>query len=580
MPDPVPPSLPPRRFQVFESLWAVAAMYVAVVVALRWPLALGLTTDLPADLGDPAFVSWAIARASMKWTALLGGDFSAATNFWDARIFHPQPLTGAYSEHFVGHALLTLPAWWLTHNVLLSYNLLFLGSAVLCGIGMYLLVRDLTGLGTAAFVAGLCFACAPYRVSTSPHLQVQSAQWLPFALLGLRRFILSGRWTSLAGAVGALWLQNLASGYYMLFFAPLAGLWSVCWLTAERQWANAGRVTALVGAGVLALLLTLPFALPYLTVRRYFGATGRPIEEAAAFSADLAAWLTASPLLNLWGWVRVFPRAEGELFMGVALPLLAVIGVASAMTSRVHKTVTVFALVTGVFAIWMALGPTPSLMGKPVPIPSLFAVAYNYIPGFSVARVPARFHMTLLIAGTLLAGLGAGAIAARPWLLGTFAALAILDGAAVPFPRNTLWAPTSQAQPPPGRLTPTRPPRVYGYLATLGPESAIVHFPLGAPEHEIRYMFYSATFPSSMVNGYSGSPPPDWGDRIASLTWPLRDPDRAWAFMRTLGVTHAVVHDDVWRDDTGPELRALLAARGAKLVFHDGPDAIFQLPPQ
>ena len=51
-------------------------------------------------------------RACAHWTELLGGDLSAVTRFWDARIFHPEPLTGAHSEHFTAQALVTLPLWW------------------------------------------------------------------------------------------------------------------------------------------------------------------------------------------------------------------------------------------------------------------------------------------------------------------------------------------------------------------------------------------------------------------------------------------------------------------------------------
>ena len=55
-----------------------------------------------------------------------------------------------------------------TGNMVLCYNLLFLSTIVLAGWGMYLLVRELTGRPLAAFVAGLAFAFAPYRISEAP----------------------------------------------------------------------------------------------------------------------------------------------------------------------------------------------------------------------------------------------------------------------------------------------------------------------------------------------------------------------------------------------------------------------------
>jgi len=370
------------------SAWAVTAALLAVVVATRWPVAAGLTRDMPGDLGDPLFISWALARASSHWTELLGGDLSAATRFWDARIFHPEPLTAAYSDHFIAQALLTLPLWWLTHNPLLSYNVLFLGSAVLGGLGTYLLVRDLTGDARAAVVAALCFVCAPYRVSTASHLQVQSAQWMPFALFGLRRFIVGGHLGALAGAVAALWLQNLSSGYYMVFFAPVAGAWSLCWLTVQRRWHDARMLASLGAAGVLTLLLTLPFAVPYLEVQRRFGG-GRSLDEAATFSADVAAWLTASPALTFWWWVQAFPRLEGALFLGLGMPALAAAGMVTALkktAARDQRAAGLFALAATVFAVWMALGPQPSAWGRPLPVPSLHS------PKSTTTRSAGRFR--------------------------------------------------------------------------------------------------------------------------------------------------------------------------------------------
>lgn len=570
----------PARPGLLDNAWTAAGLYLAVVVVIKWPLVLGLTTDLPSDFGDPAFIAWALARASVHWTALLSGDLSAAVRFWDANIFHPAPLTGAFSEHFAGHALLTLPLWWLTGNVLVSYNVLFLASSVLCGLGMYLLARDLTGRGSAAFVAGLCFACAPYRVSTAPHLQVQTAQWMPFAFMALRRFIQHGRLLPLAGGVAAIWLQNLSSGYYMLFFAPLCGLWSAWWLWAAGQWANLRRTGGLLAGAALALALTWPFASPYLELQRQLGGARRSLTELSGFSADLGAWLTASPNLNLWGWVRLFPKPEGELFLGLALPALALLGVITAAgrdATRAQRVTVTFAAAIGSLAFWMALGPTPTVLGRPLGVPSLFVLAYEHVPGFNVARVPSRFQMILLLVGSLVAAFGAARIRQR-WLLAAVAALAIADGTAVPFPRNLVWAPTAELHPPPDRLHPSQPPGVYRYLATLDDRAAVVHFPLGANEYDLRFMVYSATHRASMMNGYSGAFPVHWPETVAALSRPMLDVKRAWSYMEANGVTHAIVHRDVWRDDTGARLAEALTALGAKVVFQDGGDMVFQLP--
>ena len=82
-----------------------------------------------------------------------------------------------------------LPVYWLTGNIILCYNLLFISTFVLSAFGTYLLVRDLTGDRRAAFIAGLVYGFLPYRIASVPHLQVMSSQWMPFALYGLNRFV-------------------------------------------------------------------------------------------------------------------------------------------------------------------------------------------------------------------------------------------------------------------------------------------------------------------------------------------------------------------------------------------------------
>ena len=88
-----------------------------------------------------------------------------------------------------------LPVYHLTGNLILSYNLLFLSSFVLSGLGMYLLVRELLGerpgVTQAAFVAGLIFAFVPIRIAQVAHIQSVSSQWMPLALYGFRRFIVT-----------------------------------------------------------------------------------------------------------------------------------------------------------------------------------------------------------------------------------------------------------------------------------------------------------------------------------------------------------------------------------------------------
>ena len=59
---------------------------------------------------------WALAWDCQQLLAILRGDFARLATFFDANIFHPLPLTLAYSEHFIAQAVQILPVWALTGN--------------------------------------------------------------------------------------------------------------------------------------------------------------------------------------------------------------------------------------------------------------------------------------------------------------------------------------------------------------------------------------------------------------------------------------------------------------------------------
>jgi hypothetical protein len=316
--------------------WHALAAYVALAIVATWPLARGLGRDVPADLGDPLFVMWVLAWDCERLLAILSGDLSRIAAFFDANIFHPAPLTLAYSEHFIAQAVQILPVWAITRNPILCYNLLYLTTFVLAGLGAYLFVRELTGNPRAAFVAGVVFAFAPYRFPQSSHLQVLSSQWMPFALYGFRRYFASagsadspggGRWRPLLGASAALVAQNLSCTYYLMYFSPFAAGYVLWEIWRRRVWAQRRLWIQLTLAATIVVALTVPLLLPYAMVQEQLQ-IARSRGELSVYAADVYSYFTAVREQVVWGEIaRAFPKAEGDLFPGVVAVLLALIGV-------------------------------------------------------------------------------------------------------------------------------------------------------------------------------------------------------------------------------------------------------------
>ena len=563
----------------------VFVLYIALACVMTWPAVTGMTSNLPSDLGDPMFVSGMLTWASKHWIDLLTGDLSAIWRFWEAPFFYPETLATAFSEHFLLHALLTLPVYIATQNILLCYNLLFLAAFALSGFGMYLFVRELTGRPMAAFVAGLAFAFAPYRFATIPHLQVMSSQWMPFALYGFRRYFATGRTKPLVLGALALWAQHLASGYYMIYFGPFVAIYVLAEIATRRLWTNLKVWLHVAGAALLALALTVPFGWPYLMLQRRYNYR-RGLQELTSFSADLLGWFTANPRSNVWGTLRTFDKAEGYLFPGVVTVVLAAAGLAYAwrkITARQGEhqamaTVAIFATFAIVLSVWMSFGPQVELRTQPVGFPALYKLAYDYVPGYDIARVPARFAMITVLALATAAGVALAVVERkRPWLVLVIGLFVLAEGASLPLVINSRWTSYSELLPPDLPHPERTIPAVYRYLATLD-NAVVAHLPFGAPEREIQYVYYAAIHGRRTVNGYSGAMPPAYVRRLPDMLNAAKDPDAAIVRMRHDGVTFIVVHTAAWSGDAGRNLAATFdRSPGVERLARFGDDYVYRL---
>lgn len=321
--------------------WPVAtasAVYVLAAVVMSWPLLPQISRAPAGDMGDPLFNAWVLAWGSDHVTAMLAGDAGAFTRWWNANIFHPAPLALGYSEHLAPQIVMGLPLWWATGNILLVYNTLYLATSVLSGLGMFLLVRELTGRPRAALVAGLFFAFVPYRIAQLPHLQVLSSQWMPFVLYAFRRYLEHGRTRVLAGAVLALAAQQLSCGYYLLYFSPFVPLYVIWEISARRRWRDWRLMAALAAAAAADVALTWPLLSPYLELRS-LGFEPRPLDAVAGYSADVLGYVTAHPTNRVWGpWLQGVSQAENELFPGLLPVLAACVGLAALARRRWRDT--------------------------------------------------------------------------------------------------------------------------------------------------------------------------------------------------------------------------------------------------
>jgi hypothetical protein len=599
-------------------------VYTAAALVLTYPLVRELTTIVPSDLGDPLLNAW-ILWWNAQTVPLTGA-------WWNAPAFFPSSDALALSEHLFGLSLLTSPVIWLTANTQLAYNLAFLLTFILSASGGYALGFVLTKRTEAAFLAGLAYGFAPYRMDQFPHIQTLASYGMPFALVGLHKYLEDrrARWLALVG--GAALVQGLTNGYYLLFFPVLVGLWMLWFRPVARPLA---ALAAIGGTFAAASLPFGPILLHYERVHEQLGLR-RDVGEIAHFSADITALTHGSTNLALWSWLPD-PGPEGALFPGLAVVLVAIAGLVwgrrekpAALADRslrrwlgpiplsIAGLATVFSLVALSVVIvgpWKVrvLGISISAMRATRPLWQAlvcwlaFVGSVPRVRAFLSSRSPMVFYVAATIVMwtlsfgpapafrghevfqgapyhwlTLLPGFSGLRVPARFAMLATLtlAAAASLALARL-LPRLgrrgqvALVAAATAGVLADGwlRQMPLEQPPPPSIVTPGAAPGAVLELPLGEPMHDVVTMYRGTAHGHPVVNGFSGYAPPAYD----TLRFALELGDQTvLAELASRGVRHVVVNVD--RDPKGFWQNYVAGYPGARLVRSDAGQRHYELP--
>jgi hypothetical protein len=503
-------------------LCAIALLSVLTVV-ITWPAALHMTTRVPGH-DDPLFSIW-----RLSWIAhALPHD---PRHLFDANIFYPHLHTLAYSDAMLFEGLLAAPLLWAGMNPVLVYNLVFFAGFISSGAGMFVLVRHLTSNANAALIAAAIFTLTPYRIEHYIHLELQWTVWMPLALWALHRAVDEGTvgWGLLTGLF--LWLQMISCVYYGAFLAVIVAALGLLLLVTRPE--RAGRALGpLLAGALLAVALTLPYAMPYLAATRELGP--RPEGEVLQFSAEWRSYLTAPYQNWLWGWTAWnYTGNERHLLPGLSAIVFAAFGLAW----KPRRLPWIY-LAVAVLAVVLSLG----LNG------ALYRWLYDHTFAFRGFRAPARFAILACCATSVLAGFGymtlqrlLAALPARRFVL-TFALVAIA------FESGS--APLALA------AQPTKIPPIYRFLQTLRP-TVIIEFPFD--DYDPTYMFWSTYHWHSLINGYSGYTPEDEVETTRLMeTFP---DEESVARLKELKTRYILIHRAFYKHDEYVDLMDAITRR-------------------
>lgn len=588
---------------------AVLLVYLVLALATTHPLWQHLSTAVPSDIGDPLLNAWILA-----WDA--HALLNQPHRLFDANIFFPLPNTLAYSEHLFATALLAMPLQVVSRQPLLAYNFVLLVSGALGGLGMYLLCLRWTGRRVVAFIAGLTYALAPYRLASISHLQLWTVQWLPFSLLALDQLLAcsggcdqdgqsattGGKSIGKAALLFGLFtlLQVLSSWYLAVFSVLVLALYLLTWL-GGCGWRRMRRALPwLLSVGSAVALLVLPVALPYFAVLPQLEAT-RPAEIVHQLGARPSDFLAAAPWLHLAGPLSAGFRArpgfteEHMLYPGLLVALLALTAIALFVYRAVTQKGYLIAHWRAGFWILTLIAALLFTVEGP------YGALTHLVPSLRVIRAPVRW---MTIATFAMAGLTGYALtwlhaqsATRSSFACPRAASLVHRGVGYVIPvliaigiyAESFAAPLPLAHV--GHIEETHP--VYGALQRLmlsgeGWRGAVLELPMyvaPAPEYpEAKRMLASSLGWWPLVNGYSGLTPArqvEWGQRLTAF--PSAEALATLRELGMLGVRYLIVHTaeapfDPARWQTSE--RYLVERSTTLLLLGDfGPDSLYVINP-
>lgn len=528
-------------------------LLLATLVA-TWPVVSTLGTLHAGCYSDLAVALW-----DMEWVERVL--FEGRSLLYSTDIFYPKGASLSY------HSISWLSGLWalplrLSLGSTAGYNLFFLSQTLACALTMFVFVRQVSGRSSAAWLAAIVFAFAPFRMHEAlSHPNLAGTTFVPLALWGFWQGAREPhpRWSWLAGVSLAL---TLLTGVHLFIMASitLGSYWLTDALSAGR-WRNPRfwRGSALT-LGTTLLCCSVPLAQFLLALDSLDAAF--EINSGEGRSLDpLGLWMPQPNHPMLGGLGRLFQELWGTpvaytVYLGWVPALLALVGLF--VPHALRRDLWPLALTCALLLV-LALGAelTVARQGRGVDLPWL-AVA-DWAP-VRALRHPDRFMLLVGACFAPLVGVGFVCLTQRlaggvtPGLALALGVVILLEYRSGPYPRSYQGPAPAYAQLPADRL-------------------ALLELPLtreGGKQSMLQQSYHGRPIVGGMVaRGMAqASSYNDTSPLLRRLASPRLPPYRcgafdlaaAWQRLEDDGVGYAVVERRYWRLQR-PRLAGYLPAR-------------------
>ena len=513
------PATPVR--DLFDRPWPVLGLFFLLTCGMTYPLVRDLTGSLPHGSGDLWQNYW-----NFWWWKKALFDLDAwplHTNY----LFHPFGIDLIFHTHSAFNMIAAMPVN-LVWGEAAAYNASVLAALTLSGLGMWLLVREWTGSGRAAFLAGLVFAFFPQHTEqTFEHLNLFSTQFLPWSLYYLLRTCRSGGKGSIAG-LGLTFAFNALCSWHL----GLKLLLTVTPIAAVELWSAPERRMRIARDLALAVMIATALLAPAVQPMVSEIAGGATYYEKGPVPRGIDASYLFTPHFGhpLWGGLvldnyldRAYQASGFICYLGFAPLVLAGLAVARRASGWLLW------LAYSVATLVLALGANPFWNGELLEGVTLPFAWLGSLPLLDVLRVANRFLILTSLGLAVLAGMGYAVIARRSnRLFYGLAALILFEYAWLPYPTQKVDFPAAYGE------------MLDGPILRIG---AVMDVPSYERNRSVHNMAMQTIHERPIADGYLSTFPP--GPLKAVENEPalnlLEGPVDAWRLVR-LGFDTVVLH--------------------------------------
>lgn len=483
-----------------------------------------------------------------------------------------------YSELFIFEAVLSLPFYLITSNIITSYNIVALLSMAASSFTMFLFTKYVTNKFWPSVIASLVYVFNPFVIGHYPdNLHYYSLYFIPLIFLYLEKFLKDHSNKNAFLIFLFLTLQSLTALTFGALLTVILPIYAVIRLIQSKLIKKPIDIKKFVNIGGIIGLIIFTFTIIGIerTYNIYFN--GEPIVRNAEETATFAPWVSdlfqTSPNNILYGWTRGWFKEnipqfsfgnpeyiERNLFLGFGVWILLIMSFK--LRKSEYKNLWLISLFCAFLCLILSFGPRVRFT-ESFSIPGIYGIVRAINPLLQDLRVSSRFMFLGYFFIALVAGISATKLGKT--FIFIILAVILIEFSSIPWKYETI---------------PQNVLNLYNFVQKQKDINVLVEMPMGnlftfvslADNQfiESSYMLYASQLHSkSILNGYSSYTPIKYPARVEYLSFNFPTPSKIDQ-LKKWGVDAIVLHKDFFKnkDDYDTIEKGLLRLK-VKEIYND-----------